>query len=65
MNDDDPKALIAQLKTEHRKLDEQIDLLQGEGEVDQLELARLKKAKLVLKDRIARIEDDSLPDIIA
>lgn len=65
MNDDDPKALIAQLKNEHRKLDEQIEQMQEAGELDQLELARLKKAKLVLKDRIARIEDDSTPDIIA
>ncbi|WP_260483845.1 YdcH family protein [Sphingomicrobium flavum] len=65
MNDDDPKLLIAQLKVEHRKLDEKIERLQADPDMDQLELARLKKAKLVLKDRIARVEDDSTPDIIA
>ena len=35
------------------------------GSADQLQLRRLKKEKLALKDRIAKIEDDSLPDIIA
>ncbi|MCM8556617.1 YdcH family protein [Sphingomicrobium sediminis] len=65
MNDDDPAQLLAALKAEHRRLDEQVELLEQAGNADALELARLKKAKLSLKDRIAAIADDTTPDIIA
>ena len=53
------------LRTEHRDLDEAIHLMEASGRADQLALRRLKKQKLGLKDRIARIEDVLTPDIIA
>ena len=65
MNDDDPTQLVAALKAEHRRLDTQIDQLREGGTTDQIELARLKKRKLVLKDQIASLEDELFPDIIA
>lgn len=65
MNDDDPEELLNALKAEHRRLDEEIERMRQSGQVDQIELARLKKRKLVLKDQIAAIEDDIHPDIIA
>ena len=65
MNDDGYSAVLEQLKIEHRDLDDAIDALRLRGSVDQLQIARLKKKKLVLKDQIMRIEDQLLPDIIA
>lgn len=65
MNDDDPAQVLAMLKTEHRTLDEKIRLLSSEPTGDQLELARLKRQKLMLKDEIQRLMDSSVPDIIA
>ena len=56
---------LAQLKQEHRDLDDAILALEAVAERDQLHLTRLKKKKLSLKDEIARIEDQLLPDIIA
>ncbi len=56
---------LAQLKLEHRDLDEAITALETGAERDQLRLTRLKKRKLSLKDKIARLEDQLLPDIIA
>ncbi len=53
------------LRREHRDLDEAIHALQHSGHADPLRLRRLKKQKLALKDRIARIEDELTPDIIA
>ena len=64
MNDDDPRMLEA-LKEEHRELDERIRLLLSEPTGDQLEIARLKRRKLQLKDQIQLIVDSSIPDIIA
>jgi hypothetical protein len=64
MNDDHPGGL-ENLKAEHRELDEQIRLLSSEPIGDQLELARLKRRKLQLKDQIQRIMDSNIPDIIA
>ena len=52
-------------KREHSDLDAAIVALQERGVADQLTLQRLKKQKLQLKDRIARIEDRLTPDIIA
>ena len=65
MNDDEPSARLAELKAEHRALDERIEALRGEGILDQLELARLKKRKLRLRDEIALLADRCIPDIIA
>ena len=53
------------LKIEHRDLDAAIDALGAAGSTDQLQIARLKKRKLSLKDQIAQIEDYLIPDIIA
>jgi hypothetical protein len=59
------RATLLKLKQEHRDLDSAIDALEESGRADQLRLKRLKKKKLSLKDEIARIEDQLLPDIIA
>ena len=56
---------LEMLRHEHRDLDAAIAALDGTGVADQLTLRRLKKQKLQLKDRIARIEDRLTPDIIA
>lgn len=53
------------LRREHRDLDEAIAALQERATADQLTVKRLKKQKLGLKDRIAVIEDELTPDIIA
>ena len=65
MNDDHPLVDLESLKAEHRELDEQIRLLSSEPTGDQLELARLKRRKLKIKDHIQLIVDSSIPDIIA
>ena len=65
MNDDEPSLDLEGLKAEHRRLDERIQAMFVDGTVDQLELARLKKRKLLLKDQIQRMVDCSIPDIIA
>lgn len=65
MNDDEPRERLEQLKGEHRALDEQILLLSANPVADQLELARLKKRKLRLRDEIAVLADRCIPDIIA
>jgi len=59
------RAKLAELTQEHRDLDMAIAALIASGANDQIQLTRLKKRKLQLKDQIARIEDDLLPDIIA
>ena len=57
--------MLEALKAEHRQLDEEIRLLSSEPTGDQLELARLKRRKLLLKDQIQLIIDSNVPDIIA
>jgi hypothetical protein len=59
------KIQLDELKREHRALDEAISALQTDQHADPLSLSRLKKRKLMLKDRITRIEDELYPDIIA
>ncbi|WP_409561026.1 DUF465 domain-containing protein [Hyphomicrobium sp. B1] len=56
---------LVTLRGEHRELDSEIAALEGNPSADQLLIKRLKKKKLVLKDRITQIEDKLLPDIIA
>ncbi|NVJ90552.1 MAG: DUF465 domain-containing protein [Methylocystaceae bacterium] len=56
---------LATLQTEHRDLDDVIERLIESPPFDQLQLQRLKKRKLVLKDQIAKLEGILLPDIIA
>ena len=61
----DSASRLAALRTEHRDLDTAIDALRSIAAPDQLQLARLKKRKLRLKDEIAVLEDLRVPDIIA
>ena len=56
---------LARLQQEHRDLDAAITALQHSPGSDQLQVQRLKKRKLYLRDRIAHIEDQLTPDIIA
>ena len=56
---------LAGLRIEHRDLDAAISALVGAGSQDQLQIARLKRRKLRLRDQIASIEDHLTPDIIA
>jgi hypothetical protein len=65
MTNDNPVANLESLRTDHRDLDERIRLLSSEPTGDQLELARLKRRKLMLKDQIQRLLDAATPDIIA
>lgn len=68
MDDPEQTALrrkLVELKTEHRDLDDVIARLSDRQPFDQIQLQRLKKRKLQLKDLIAQIENQLLPDIIA
>jgi hypothetical protein len=56
---------LARLRAEHRDLDTQIVAQEVSSLADQLQIKRLKKRKLALKDRITSLEDQLLPDIIA
>jgi hypothetical protein len=56
---------LVRLRNEHRMLDEEIVALEAIGGHDQLNIRRLKKKKLALKDQITAVEDQLLPDIIA
>jgi hypothetical protein len=68
MTDEEEQTLrtkLAELRQEHGDLDAAIAAISGAARCDQLQLTRLKKRKLQLKDLIARIEDSLLPDITA
>jgi hypothetical protein len=65
MTNDNPATNLEALRAEHRELDERIRVLISEPTGDQLEIARLKRQKLLLKDRIQLILDSNTPDIIA
>ena len=73
MNDDDPsedtdiaiERRLADLREEHKDLDDSIQALEQRYQPDMLQIARLKRKKLVLKDEIGRLEDLLTPDIIA
>ena len=56
---------LDELKQLHRDLDEAIAAMTAESAPNQLELSRLKKRKLMLRDQITKLEDEILPDIIA
>ena len=56
---------LSRLKQEHRDLDTAIEALERLVAGDQLQIQRLKKRKLVLRDRISFLEDEITPDIIA
>lgn len=65
LNEQELRKKLALLRTEHRDLDAAIEALRDTGSTDQLQIARLKKRKLMLRDQIAILEDMLLPDIIA
>ncbi len=65
MTEAELRKRLEQLRIEHRDLDVAIDALSAMATPDQLQLARLKKRKLQLRDRMAVIEDELIPDIIA
>ncbi len=59
------KTLLERLRQEHRDLDVAIEALTSVSGSDVLQVQRLKKRKLQLKDRISHLEDQLFPDIIA
>lgn len=63
--DQEQAARLERLKTEHRDLDDAIEALRAQSAPNQLQIARLKKRKLRLRDEIAIIQDQLIPDIIA
>lgn len=67
MSDDDSDihTELTRLRQEHRELDAAIAALIAARDADPVQLQRLKKRKLTLKDQISRLEDGLLPDIIA
>lgn len=65
LNDEEMRQRLQALRTEHRDLDAAIDALSAAGGNDQLQIARLKKRKLRLKDQMAMLADHLIPDIIA
>ena len=68
LSEDERQALVNQLerlREEHRDLDGAIDALMQSGAADLLQVQRLKKRKLLLKDQIARLESQLIPDLNA
>lgn len=65
MDDNEIQRRLEILRSEHRDLDAAIGALLATGSADQLQSARLKKRKLKLRDEIAMLEDQLIPDIIA
>ncbi|KAB2847663.1 MAG: DUF465 domain-containing protein [Hyphomicrobiaceae bacterium] len=59
------RELLVQLREQHRSIDAEIAALGDAAAADQLNIQRLKRRKLRLKDQIAAVEDQLLPDIIA
>ena len=59
------KRRISELNLEHRDLDRAIDALEHNPFHDELQLKRLKKRKLILKDQITRLESELIPDLNA
>jgi hypothetical protein len=65
VTEEEMRKRLAVLQIEHRDLDAAISALSSADSQDQLQIARLKKRKLRLRDQIAIIEDYLTPDIIA
>jgi hypothetical protein len=59
------QTYLERLREEHRDLDDAIEALRDAGQGDQLQLQRLKKRKLLLRDKLVLLEDQLTPDIIA
>ncbi|HRD74897.1 MAG TPA: DUF465 domain-containing protein [Hyphomicrobiaceae bacterium] len=64
-DDRELRELLLRLRAEHRDLDAEIVVLETSSTSDQLQISRLKRRKLKLKDQITAIEDRLTPDIIA
>ncbi len=58
-------VLLEQLKTEHRRIDQEIEAVEQTGVIDVLKIRRMKKIKLSIKDQIVYLENQLTPDIIA
>ncbi len=56
---------LRELRIEHRDLDDVISRLQLDFKVDEIQMKRLKKRKLLLKDQITRLESEQIPDLNA
>ncbi len=65
IEEDQVRQKLEELRSEHRDLDDVIEVMVASPPYDQLRLQRLKKRKLALKDMIARLESLLVPDIIA
>lgn len=65
MSREDIMRRLELLRIDHRDLDSAIAALVDAGSTDQMQVARLKKRKLRLRDEIAQLEDQLVPDIIA
>lgn len=65
LSDEDMLNLLSRLKTEHRAIDREIKAMIETGVMDMLKIKRMKKIKLAMKDKIAFIENQMTPDIIA
>jgi hypothetical protein len=75
MNDDDDglvafpdvevRGRLLELRQQHQDLDAAVAALEEQAQIDQLQIARLKKQKLILKDQISKLEGQLTPDIIA
>lgn len=65
MTADELERRLERLRSEHRDLDTAVAAISGQANPDMLAIARLKKRKLLLRDEIAWIEDQLVPDIIA
>jgi len=59
------RELLADLKSEHRGIDKEIEALEELGVIDVLKIRRMKKVKLSIKDQITFLENQLTPDIIA
>ncbi len=64
-NEEELRHQLEALRSEHRDLDDIITRIGEETPFDQLQIQRLKKRKLGLKDEMLKIESELLPDIIA
>ena len=65
MDEAQARLRLEAARVEHRDLDAAIEALRMAPRLDQLQQARLKKRKLMLRDEIAMLEDQLIPDIIA
>ncbi len=65
MNRETLSERLERLRVEHTVLDQRIDEMCSEGIFDDIQILRLKKQKLAIKDQMGRLESDLVPNIIA